>query len=202
MSTTCAWCNNEMDYERGALQEGGTIIRSICTTCLESFAFQMGVPLQNFLDRLPVPIFVVNDDVVVQAANKQGYALLSEDAQSVLKKLGGIVFDCAYAQLPEGCGRTVHCSGCAIRRSVYHTYTTGQSLVDVWNQTGQYGQAVPPGTYFFDVTIGEVGGSKLTFCPSVTIDSCPTPPVVYGVGSAKATGQQTYGARRSSGRGQ
>ena len=113
------------------MQEGRTIIRSICTTCLESFAFQMGVPLQTFLDSLPVPIFVVNDDVVVQAANKLGYGLLKKDSQSVLKKLGGIVFDCAYAQLPEGCGRTVHCSGCAIRRSVYQTFTTGESLVGV-----------------------------------------------------------------------
>jgi len=131
MNTTCAWCNNEMNEEQGALREGGTIVRSICTTCLEGFTFQMGVPLQTFVDSLPVPIFVVNDDVVVQAANKLGYALLNKDSQSVLKKLGGIVFDCAYAQLPEGCGRTIHCSGCAIRRSVYHTYTTGKSLIAV-----------------------------------------------------------------------
>lgn len=129
MAYTCTWCNNEMSEEQGARQGSRTIVRSICTTCLESFAFQMGVPLQTFVDSLPVPIFVVNDDVVVQAANKLGYALLNKESQSVLKKLGGIVFDCAYAQLPEGCGRTIHCSGCAIRRSVYHTHTTGQSIV-------------------------------------------------------------------------
>jgi len=131
MSAICAWCNNEMDQERGSMREGRTMLRSICTTCLESFTFQMGVPLQTFLDRLPVPVFVVNDDVVVQAANNRGYALLNKDSQSVLKKLGGIVFDCAYAQLPEGCGKTIHCSGCAIRRSVYHTYTTGKSLIGI-----------------------------------------------------------------------
>ena len=37
------------------------------------------------------------------------------------------MFECAYARLPEGCGGTVHCSGCAIRRSVYETYETGES---------------------------------------------------------------------------
>jgi hypothetical protein len=131
MAYRCTWCNNEMDPEQGTKQGSRTIVRSICTTCLEHFVFQMGVPLQTFLDSLPAPIFVVNNDVVVQAANKEGYALLNKDSQQVLKGLGGIVFDCAYAQLPEGCGRTVHCSGCAIRRSVYHTYTTGESLIEV-----------------------------------------------------------------------
>lgn len=130
MAYQCMWCNNEMDPEQGRGHDSRTMVRSICTTCLEHFVFQMGVPLQSFLDSLPAPIFVVSDDVVVQAANKEGFALLRKEARQVLKKLGGIVFDCAYAQLPEGCGRTVHCSGCAIRRSVHHTYTTGKSLIE------------------------------------------------------------------------
>jgi hypothetical protein len=91
----------------------------------------MGVPLQAFLDSLQAPIFVVDGDVVVQAANKRGYALLKKGAGLVLQQLGGVVFECAYARLPEGCGRTVHCSGCAIRRSVYHTMETGKSLIRV-----------------------------------------------------------------------
>jgi len=131
MAYLCTWCNNEMDPEQGRGHGSRTMVRSICTTCLEHFVFQMGVPLQTFLDSLPAPVFVVNDDVVVRAANKKGFALLKKESRMVLNKLGGIVFDCAYAQLPEGCGRTVHCSGCAIRRSVYHTYTTGKSLSEV-----------------------------------------------------------------------
>lgn len=106
-------------------------IAPLCSRCSESFVFQMGVPLQTFLDRLPAPIFVVSDDVVVQAANRLGYDLLHKGADQVLQKLGGVVFECAYAQLPEGCGRTVHCSGCAIRRSVYHTWETGEHLNNV-----------------------------------------------------------------------
>lgn len=64
----------------------------------------------------------------------------------------------------------------------------GQSIVDVWNQKNGNGQQVPPGTYFFDVTIGEVGGQKHGFCPSVAIDSCPTPPLIYGTGSVGTGG--------------
>jgi PAS domain-containing protein len=104
---------------------------SLCISCRENFAFQLGVPLQAFIDSLPVPIFVVDDDVKVKAVNREGRALIGKGAQEILERLGGVVFDCAYAQLPEGCGKTVHCSGCAIRRSVRHTWLTGEPLVDV-----------------------------------------------------------------------
>jgi hypothetical protein len=112
-------------------QTESRVTRGICTACREHFAFQMGVPLQTYLDSLPVPIFVVDGDAVVQAANKQGYRTLQKGPDQVLKRLSGVVFECAYARLPAGCGRTVHCSGCAIRRSIAHTYETGESLYSV-----------------------------------------------------------------------
>jgi len=36
------------------------------------------------------------------------------------------VFECANAKLPEGCGNTIHCSGCTIRRNVMDTQETGR----------------------------------------------------------------------------
>jgi hypothetical protein len=131
MLLRCTWCNNEFPSEKAGPRTERRVTRSICPACREHFAFQMGVPLQSYLDSLPVPIFVVDDDVVVQAANKSGYSLLQKGPDQVLKRLGGIVFECAYARLPEGCGRTVHCTACAIRRSVAHTYETGESLENV-----------------------------------------------------------------------
>jgi hypothetical protein len=35
--------------------------------------------------------------------------------------------ECANARLPGGCGKTIHCVGCAIRRAVTHTFLTGKS---------------------------------------------------------------------------
>lgn len=131
MSIRCAWCNTELTPDEAAGLSGRRIARPLCVNCAENFVFQMGVPLQTFLDSLPAPILVVDNNVEVQAANRLGLELLGKDHHQVLKKLGGIVFECAYARLPEGCGRTVHCSGCAIRRSVYHTYETGESLHEV-----------------------------------------------------------------------
>jgi hypothetical protein len=131
MLLRCTWCNNEFPSEQAGPQTERRVTRGICPACREHFAFQMGVPLQTYLDSLPVPIFVVDQKGVVQAANKGGYALLNKRPDQVLKRLSGIVFECAYARLPEGCGRTVHCTACAIRRSVAHTYETGESLSNV-----------------------------------------------------------------------
>ncbi len=131
MNRQCVWCNNEIGPVESGRRAGRRIAHTLCARCTEHFVFQMGVPLQTFLDSLPAPIFVVDSGGVVQAANRMGYTLLRKGPRQVEKQPGGVVFECAYAQLPEGCGRTIHCSGCAIRRSVYHTCETGESLIEV-----------------------------------------------------------------------
>jgi hypothetical protein len=52
--------------------------------------------------------------------------MLGKDLSSIVDNLGGDVFECAYGLLPGGCGRTYHCSGCVIRRTVMDTHDTGQ----------------------------------------------------------------------------
>jgi ferredoxin len=44
---------------------------------------------------------------------------------------GGEVFECVNARLPGGCGKTIHCSACVVRRSVTTTHRTSlpQSMV-------------------------------------------------------------------------
>ncbi len=44
---------------------------------------------------------------------------------------GGDVFGCIYAHLPEGCGQTMHCSACTVRRTVMETHRTGRSQTRV-----------------------------------------------------------------------
>ena len=131
MNRTCSWCSKEFTPQTRPGQPDRRMYPPLCPACSELMVFQMGVPLQTYLDRLPAPIFVVNSNVEVQAANKLGLRLLNKESRQVLKKLGGEVFECAYARLPEGCGRTVHCSGCAIRRTVYETFESGESRIDV-----------------------------------------------------------------------
>jgi len=86
------------------------------------------VPLTTFLDALEAPVLLVTEDVEVRKTNTRARELVGKTEDALRGLLGGEVFDCVYAALPEGCGRTVHCSGCTIRRSVGHTFSTGEAL--------------------------------------------------------------------------
>jgi len=74
---------------------------------------------------------VVDDDVVIKTVNAKACELLGKDVPAMQGLRGGNVLECAHARRPEGCGKTIHCSGCAIRRAVTRTYETGepQSMV-------------------------------------------------------------------------
>ena len=122
---TCALCKKDVSSEAIAQR---TITGSVCEECLQNVGAQSGMPLRDFLDGLGVPVVAVDSDVVVSMANKPLLALLGKNFSQVRGQRGGDVFECAYARLPGGCGRTVHCSGCAIRRAVTETFTTGRSL--------------------------------------------------------------------------
>jgi len=95
---------------------------------------------------------------------------------------------CVYKKIYSGqCGGSVVVPfrNCFLQNQAIQP---GQSFVDSWDQKAFQGPQVPPGTYFFDMKIGTQGGSTVSLCPSVTIDSCPTPPVEYGAGSVGTAG--------------
>jgi hypothetical protein len=68
---------------------------------------------------------MVNSQGEVVLANDKALQLLQKDLATVSGFRGGDVMECAYARLPEGCGNTVHCTACAIRRTVMETFKTG-----------------------------------------------------------------------------
>jgi len=105
----------------------GVITHSICLECADKLYAELGIKLPIFIDGLDAPVVVVNSDGIVQTANKQAKSFLQKELAQIEGYRGGEVFQCAYARLPEGCGNTVHCSGCTIRRAVMETYQTGKS---------------------------------------------------------------------------
>ena len=95
---------------------------------------------------------------------------------------------CLYKKVYMGqCGGTqvVPFRWCSITQQAIQP---GQSFVDTWDQTTHLGAPVGPGQYFFDVTIEQQSGPPVKLCPSVWIESCPTPPVEYGAGSPGTAG--------------
>ncbi len=128
MKRACAWCNRDMGEVESAPGTERDITHGICPDCISNLRFQTGTDLKNLLDTLAIPILVVNREGVVETGNKGAEALLNKKVLEIEGRRQGDVFECAYARLPEGCGQTTCCSGCAIRQAVQETYATGRSL--------------------------------------------------------------------------
>ena len=128
IQNACTMCHKGMPPEMASPR---AITGCLCMECLSRFGAGAGMPLMDFLDKLSVPVLASDGDAVVSQTNKPMLALLGKKLSQVKGQRGGNVFECKYARLPGGCGHTVHCSGCAIRRAVVETFTTGKSLHNV-----------------------------------------------------------------------
>jgi hypothetical protein len=131
MKRVCAWCRKEMGRVDSHAGCENVITHGICENCSTNLLFQMGVELRVFLDSLKLPVVVVNRRGTVVTANHQATTLLRKGLPEIEGYKGGEVFECAYARLPEGCGKTMHCSGCTIRKTVMETFGTGTSFLRV-----------------------------------------------------------------------
>ena len=127
MNETCFRCGS-------AITPGGAVTdaagRGVCPRCREALLCQSGVGLQGYLDSLPEPVLLVDGDGRIQAVNEKARNLLHRDLLNFRGEAFGVAFECRYARLPGGCGRTVHCSGCTIRQAVTETYQTGETVLE------------------------------------------------------------------------
>lgn len=128
MKRICAWCSKELLGGKSQAGSENIITHGICGSCRDNVLFQMGVELESYLDSLDVPIVLVNRGGKVVTANNRAKSKLRKDLSDIEGYRGGEVFECAYARLPEGCGNTMHCSGCTIRRTVMKTHGTGKGF--------------------------------------------------------------------------
>jgi hypothetical protein len=131
MKKVCAWCKKELESVHLQKHPGNGITHGICANCKGNIFFQMGVDLGVYLDSLKQPIVVVDQEGTVVTGNDQVRRLLQKELPEIEGYKGGDVFECAYARLPEGCGNTIHFSGCTIRRTVMETHETGKSFLRV-----------------------------------------------------------------------
>ncbi len=128
MKTVCAWCGTVIRPETPEGKRQGDVSHGVCKTCSFHLFAEMGMPLRQYLDGLGSPIVVVDQNVNVRMANRQACDFLKKDLSAIQDFRPGNVFECAHAYLPEGCGQTVHCSGCAIRRTVTETLRSGKGV--------------------------------------------------------------------------
>lgn len=120
MKRVCSWCHKDMGGE-------GLVTHGICPQCKLKIYASRGTTLHDFLENMPEPVAVITDEGLVSSANKAMRSALGKGFDQITDFLGGEVFSCSYATLPEGCGKTVHCSGCSIRNTVMYTLQSGLS---------------------------------------------------------------------------
>jgi hypothetical protein len=85
----------------------------------------------EFLDRLGVPVLLVESEPRILTGNKPACQLLGKELPQIEGHKGGEVIECAYASTPDGCGQDVHCKACTIRNTVLETFETGRSFLHV-----------------------------------------------------------------------
>jgi PAS domain-containing protein len=131
MKTVCAWCGCDITLAGGLPAGDGKVSHGICLPCANRMIIQTPFDLRTFLDDVAVPVVLVDGEGVVRIANDKVLTMTGKGAEQVEGFSGGDVFQCIYARLPEGCGNTIHCSGCVIRRTVMETHVTGQTMCRV-----------------------------------------------------------------------
>jgi len=126
MKYVCAYCNTEL-RPKSAEKDG--VSHGICTSCYNHIKASLGVDLKEYLNMLDHPVFLVDDDVKVLSANYKAGHLIGNKTLSIHDKRLGEVFECEHALRSEGCGKSVCCSGCAIRKAVSTTYMIGDPVI-------------------------------------------------------------------------
>jgi len=124
MRRICVWCRAELADAPNLAEDDE--LRTICRDCWNNVRFQRGAALHEYLEALDVPVVLVNRLGVIEDANGAACRRLEKTPPAVYGKTSGEVFECKYARLPGGCGNTIHCSGCTIRRAVLDTFETGR----------------------------------------------------------------------------
>ncbi len=124
MTVLCAWCRKQIAGNERS--ETGLASHGICPDCTDNFQFQEGGSLRDYIESMPFPVAVFDSEMRLRFANAKASEIMGKTLDGATGDLVGDVFECAHARLPEGCGRTIHCSGCTIRRTLTEVHNSAK----------------------------------------------------------------------------
>ena len=84
MKRICSWCRQGMSSVESTMLPDTEILHGICNSCCNNFEYQMGVPLQQYLERLPLIVLAVDRSVVAKVPNAQTCHALGKDPREVI----------------------------------------------------------------------------------------------------------------------
>lgn len=76
MKTVCAWCGTLLGETHGEHGPSAAVTHGICTSCKEMLLGARGRRLQDILDELDAPVFVVDEQGLVEGANRRALSLV------------------------------------------------------------------------------------------------------------------------------
>ncbi len=124
MQLVCSFCRKVIREDAGG--PALDVSFGMCPACREHFErLWAGMSLSEYLDGLEQAVLVVTVDGRVVAANAKLAALFGREPRDMRGLLAGEAFACVHSRLPEGCGKTIHCRECTIRRAVNEVAETG-----------------------------------------------------------------------------
>jgi len=83
-------------------------------------------------DAMPLPVFVVDEDVNILESNAAAARLLDRDVPSRKHRRGGDILQCLHAVgMPEGCGCAPACADCELRAAVRAAFQ-GKAVKRQW----------------------------------------------------------------------
>lgn len=127
MQLVCSYCRSPMGEREP--YEDQRISHGMCPGCSAHFTrLWRGVSLNEYLDGFDAPVLVVDGERRVLAANRLMEGLYGRQTSKLRGLLAGEASECVHARRPGGCGGTVHCHTCAIRKAVTTVRDTGEPV--------------------------------------------------------------------------
>ena len=157
MKVICSACGIYLKDKPSEVGTENQVSHGLCDKCARHFRAQAGIPIKEYLENIEAPVVTIAPNVTISALNTKAIELLGKTIIDVQGELGGDVFECEYARLPEGCGQTIHCSGCTIRNTVTETLKTGKPNKNVPAILNRFSES---GTEQIDllITTEKIGG--------------------------------------------
>jgi hypothetical protein len=122
--TICFSCRRSLEQE-----DELRILTKACDKCLTAVLSSRGEKLSAYLELLEIPAALVSQDQTILESNGLFQGIASHRAAVGLRL--GEALDCMYAPMLGLCGDTVPCILCKLKRSVEHTWRTGEGFREV-----------------------------------------------------------------------
>jgi PAS domain-containing protein len=123
----CSRCKRELMAP--AKQSGVRVIsQAICRECWNQIWADRLQSSREIVDSFDSPVLLLDNNLRIQAANDPAQKILGRPLADIKNFLPGDAMECINARLPSGCGQTMHCQACALRRALEMTMTTGTGV--------------------------------------------------------------------------